>query len=366
MDAVPYLIAYLMPIVTAAGLWLGGGWVFAGLAFVFVATPLLDALSGLDEVNADDEAVAARAKKPWFDGLLRAWVPVQIGLIGFALWWATHTEQPWWALLGGALSVGVTGSGGGITIAHELMHRARNLDRALAEVLMTTMSYTHFCVEHVFGHHKNVATPEDPAFAPYGQTLYAFLPRTLVGGVRSAWRLESRRAEKRGEARTWRDRRVRYALDLGLVYLAVGLLFGLGGLAFFALQSAVGILLLELINYVEHYGLERALVGPGRYERVTPRHSWNSAHRLTKFFLFGLPRHADHHASASRPYYALRHYPDAPQLPAGYAAMVLLSLLPPLWFRVMNPRVQAWQAGGTPAAPAPGGAPAGAALRAPT
>lgn len=345
MQSLPYLVAYLMPAVTALGLHLGGAWSFSGLAFVFVLTPLLDAASGKDEQNPDAETVEARGRSLAFNLVLWAWLPVQAALLAYALWWSADTAPAWWAWIGAALSVGVTVAGGGITIAHELMHRAGRFDRAVAEALMTMATYTHFCVEHVFGHHKNVATPEDPAFAPQGQTLYAYLPQTLIGGLRSAWKLETRRATKRGEAGTWRDRRVRYALDIVAIYAFVGAAFGAMGLLFFAVQSVTAMALLELINYVEHYGLARAEVAPGRFERVTPRHSWNSSHRLTKYFLFGLPRHADHHASASRPFYALRHFEDAPQLPAGYATMVLASLVPPLWFHLMDRRVDAWRQG---------------------
>jgi alkane 1-monooxygenase len=353
MAALPYLIVYLLPPATAYGLWRGGAWTFLGLAFVFVAIPIFDALLGLDEVNADAEGEAALDANPLLNLVVRAWLPVQVALIGYAIWWSAGGLTPleW---IGGALSVGVTAAGGGINIAHELMHRRDPRDRALAEVLMTTTSYTHFCVEHVYGHHKNVSTPHDPGSARAGQSLYAFLPQTLIGSVRSAWRLETRRAERAKQTGTLRDRRVRYPLDLLAIY---GLVFGLSGLpgvAFFAAQSAMAILLLELINYIEHYGLERRQIGPDRWEKVTPQHSWNSAHRLTKYFLFALPRHADHHANAARPYWKLRHFEGAPQHPAGYATMVLLSLVPPLWFRVMNPRLAAWRGqmppeGATPA-----------------
>ncbi len=345
MEALPYLIAYLTPAATALGLWLGGGWTFLGLGVVFGLIPVLDAVGGLDTENADADGEAARDRNPLFNWVVRGWIVPQLTLLAVALWQASTADWSALAWVGAILSVGTTNSAGGITIAHELMHRRGRFDRALAEVLMTTSTYTHFCVEHVFGHHKTVATPDDPAFAPYGQTLYAFLPRSLVGGLRSAWRHETQRATRKGDVGTLRDRRLRYALDVALAYGLVAALTGPVGVAFFAAQSLVSMVLLELINYIEHYGLARRQLPNGKYEKVTPHHSWNSAHRVTKHFLFALPRHADHHAHASRPYWKLRHFDDAPQMPAGYATMVLLSFVPPLWFRVMNPRVRHWNAG---------------------
>ncbi|MCA9546189.1 MAG: alkane 1-monooxygenase [Myxococcales bacterium] len=356
MDALPYLIGYLIPAVAAVGLWLGGPYTFLGLAFTFGAIPALDALGGLDTANADVAGEAARDRNPLFNLIVRLWILPHAGLLVFAGWLALTAGWGPVAWTGAVLSVGVMSAGVGITIAHELMHRRGAGDRALGEALMTLSSYPHFCVEHVYGHHKTVATPDDPAFAPYGQSLYAFLPKTLIGGVRSAWRHETRRvARKAGDRLTWRDRRVRYPLDLLVMYGAVAWLGGPLGVGFFAAQSLVAMVLLELINYIEHYGLERRRLPSGKYEKVTPHHSWNSAHRVSKHLLFALPRHADHHANASRPYWKLRHFDDAPQMPAGYPSMVLLSLAPPLWFRVMNPRVRQWNASVAerhPAAPA--------------
>ena len=170
--------------------------------------------------------------------------------------------------------------------------------------------------------------------------MYAFWPRTVGGGLASAWRLESARVERRGKAWSLTDRRLRHPLLLvGTLALAVAL-GGVAGLVLFVLQSLVAITLLEVVNYVEHYGLQRAEVA-GRYERVQPHHSWNATHRLTNWFLFNLPRHADHHAWAHRPYMELRAWPDAPALPLGYPTMVLIALVPPLWFHIMDPRVAA-------------------------
>jgi alkane 1-monooxygenase len=227
------------------------------------------------------------------------------------------------------------------------MHRRARWARALAELLMTSVSYPHFCIEHVLGHHRHVATPRDPASARLGETVFAFYARCVVGSLCSAWSLERERLSRAGQrAGTLRDRRLRYGLLLAGAYGLAGWSAGGLGLLVFAAQSVVGFSLLEVINYLEHYGLGRRELVPGHYERVRPEHSWNASQRLSNHYLFNLARHADHHANASRPYERLRHQDDAPQLPAGYATMLLLALVPPLWFRVMNPRVADWHARG--------------------
>ena len=243
-----------------------------------------------------------------------------------------------------ALSTGLM-TGIGINVAHELMHRRGRPERAGAEILMVMTTYTHFCVEHVLGHHKHVSTPVDPASSRLGESIYVYLPRTLLGGLRSAWRLEGQRVRRVGIP-SWslRNRRLRYALTLLAVYVFIGATVGAVGVVFMALQSAVAMLLLETINFIEHYGLARREIRPGVYERTMPAHSWNASERMTNWFLFHLQRHADHHHLASRPFFALRHIDDSPQMPTGYAGMILLALVPPLWRRVMDPRVLAWQA----------------------
>jgi alkane 1-monooxygenase len=222
------------------------------------------------------------------------------------------------------------------------MHRRSPIDRALAEVMMTVISYPHFCVEHVYGHHRKVATREDAASSRFGETLYGFLPRTLWTSLRSFWEIETAIAKRKGlSLGSPRDRRVRYPASVAAMYGATYAVGGWASVIALAVIGAVAILVLETINYLEHYGLARARTKSGGYERVQPHHSWNSAHGLSSRFLFGLTRHADHHYLSSRPYAILRHHPDAPQLPHGYGAMFLIALVPPWWRRVMDPRVLA-------------------------
>lgn len=338
----PYFFSFFTPLLVVLGAHLGGAFTLLPVAFLFVALPLLDERVGVDTRNPDD--AQAGAGRGWWDLPLWLWVPVQLGV---TLWVTLRVAAgaPGAAETAGlTLSLGVMNGAGGITVAHELMHRAGRGARAAAELLMASVSYPHFCIEHVHGHHRRVATPDDPATSRYREGLYAFYRRCVAGSLKSAWRIESERVARTAtRAFGLRDRRLRLPLLLAAGYAAVATLGGVRGLFFFVAQGAVAFSLLEVVNYLEHYGLLRREISPGSYERVRPAHSWNSSARLSNLYLFNLARHSDHHAVASRPYDRLRHHHDAPQLPAGYATMVLLALVPRLWFRVMDPRVEAWR-----------------------
>lgn len=342
MTHAAYYCAYVTPALMVLGAHLGGVFTLLPVAFLFVVLPVLDERIGVD-TRQPDETQAGRGRG-LLDLPLFAWVPVQLGVTLWLLLRVGAGEFGAAEAAGLAVSLGVMNGAGGITIAHELIHRAGRLERAAGEVLMTSVSYPHFCVEHVHGHHRHVATPRDPASARLGESLYAFYRRCVPQSVVSAWRIESARVARTAtRAFALRDRRLRYPLVLALVYAGAAWAGGTAGLAFFAAQSVVAFSLLEVVNYLEHYGLRRRETASGRYERVRPEHSWNSSARLSNLYLFNLARHSDHHAAASRPFDQLRHRDGAPQLPAGYAAMVLLALVPRLWFRVMDPRVLAWR-----------------------
>ncbi len=337
-----YLLAYLIPLTAALGVTLGGGWLLVTPLFIFALTPLMDELIGRDERNLDGEGEAAERANPVYDWVIRGWVPAQLAVVAYGL--STVADAGLAERVGLVFALGMMG-GIGINVAHELCHRKRRLDRGLAEALLTATTYTHFAVEHVHGHHRHVATPRDPATARLGETVYGFVPRSVIGSVASFWAIEGELAARKGYgAFDLRNRRLRYPLVWALVVAAIGVSMGAAAVAVFIAQSVVAFVMLEVINYLEHYGLERRETAPGRYERVQPHHSWNSAHTLSRWYLFGLPRHSDHHYLASRPYPILRHHADAPQLPAGYATMFLVALVPPLWRAMMDPRVAALRA----------------------
>jgi len=337
----PFFIVFSVPASLAVGAVLGGAWTLVPLLLTFVAVPVLDLVLAPNHRNPADDA----KHQAIFDLPLLLWIPVALGVTVFALARIGAGVFSSWEIAALIVSIGVVNGAGGINIAHELMHRKSKLHRAGAEILMTAVSYTHFCVEHILGHHRHVATPEDPATSRLGESVYRFYPRTVLGSLTSAWRLERARCAKKDIPWTsLRDRRTRYVLVLAAVYLGVGLAFGGLALAAFVAQGVVAFSLLEVINYIEHYGLVRRRLASGRYERVQPKHSWNSAHLVSNLYLFNLARHSDHHYLASREYDRLRHHEGAPQLPTGYAGMVILALAPPLFFRVMDHRVAAWNA----------------------
>ena len=313
------------------------------------ALPLADVLLGEDCMTAAPRRAVGRGWRAWFDAILYAWVPIQLALI---VWGAAAVGAAFRpgaladpvALAGLVVSVGILSGGIGITVAHELGHRRGRINRSLACLLLGSVSYAHFHIEHNQGHHAHVATPLDPATARRGESFYHFLPRTLRDSFAGAWRTERARLAARGRGTASPRNRMLWFVAAPIVFAtALRLAFGVAAALFFAAQSVVAFTLLELVNYLEHYELERRRGADGRYGRVGPEHSWNSSQRLTNWSLFNLQRHSHHHAQVTRRYQELEHVPGAPQLPTGYAAMILLALVPPLWHRVMDPRLAAWE-----------------------
>jgi alkane 1-monooxygenase len=256
-----------------------------------------------------------------------------------------HGGLPVMDRLGIAATLGML-NGIAINTAHELGHKKEHLERWFARIALAPCGYGHFFIEHNRGHHVRVATPDDPASSRLGETFWGFWPRTVVGSVRNGWRLEQTRLRRMGK-RSWTLRNdLLNAWAMTVVLWAVLIaLFGPGIVPYLLLQALLAFSLLEAVNYLEHYGLRRQSLPNGRYERVTPRHSWNSNHLTTNLFLYHLQRHSDHHANPTRRYQSLRHFDESPQLPAGYAAMILLAYFPPLWSRVMDKRVLAHYGG---------------------
>ena len=327
-----FTLAWTLPLGVGAAAW-ASPWAAWAVVFGFqVITALLERVPGLDR------SPPAVAPAPGFRFVLRAHVLLQIALLAVGTAIAASGAHGGFAVV--ALGVGIGGVTGaqGITFAHELGHSKSRLDRALAWVLMASVLYAHFMVEHYRGHHRRVGTDADPASARRGESLWRFLPRTLAGSLVSAWRLEAvhRQALGRGWVRSpllWAT----LAQAAGLVALA----WALGPLAllFWLVQAAYAVFLLETINYIEHYGLRRRIVG-GRPEPFGVAHAWNADHRVTNQFIANLQRHGDHHLHAWKPYESLRPVPG-PRLPTGYAGCLFLASVPPLWFRAVHPRLAA-------------------------
>jgi len=291
-----------------------------------------------DNLSTEDEK---NLKDSFFHKfLLLFMLPIQWLLIALLVW---ELQNVTWAMLdariiGLIISVGISCATFGINIGHELGHRNDRVSQFAAKSFFLSTLYMHFIIEHNIGHHRNVATDKDPASAVKGQWVYRFWFQSVVGSWTSAWNLEKARVEKKG-LRWWENEMIHFSLIQSGLVGAIYLIFGLSSMIGFCISATIGFLTLETINYVEHYGLRRELLENGKYERVQPHHSWNCNREIGRILLFELTRHSDHHAYPNRPYQLLRHHDNAPELPAGYPAMVLLSLLPPLWFRVMDHRI---------------------------
>jgi alkane 1-monooxygenase len=229
----------------------------------------------------------------------------------------------------------------GINVAHELGHRTNKFEQFLAKSLLLTSLYMHFFIEHNKGHHKHVATPNDPSTAKFKQTVYAFWIQTFIGTYLSAWHIAIEDAKKKKGflPAIFNEMMLFQIIQLGLVLL-IFINFGITITAYFILAAFLGAILLESVNYIEHYGLQRAKGQEQQFERVQPHHSWNSNHIIGRLMLFELSRHSDHHYLASRKYQILRNLDEAPQMPTGYPGMIILSLFPPLWFKVMHQQMR--------------------------
>ena len=344
-QALPFLISFVtVPAIVLGGLY--GGWY---LAFPFLIgwglLPLLDRLTGLNIRNLDP-ALSDNALV-WHRAVTLIWVPVQMALIFWSLWWLGNgSTLSGWEIAVFALSVGISTGATGITFAHEMIHQKARWERLLGEFLLISTSYGQFATEHVYGHHITVGTPKDPATARKGESFTRFFIRCVTGTFTSAWKLEAQRLARRGRP-IWHASNPfwRYILGWLAFMIAAYWLAGWVGVGFFLLQSLMAVYELEGVNYVEHYGLTREYLGDGKFERVKPHHSWNASQQVSNWFLINLQRHSDHHYRPNRRYPLLQHYGDdeAPQLPLGYAGMIIMAAIPPLWFSVMDKRVEAWR-----------------------
>jgi alkane 1-monooxygenase len=315
---------------------------FWGPIFVFGVMPLLDTAIGKDSANPPDSVVKWLEQDRYYRWCTYLYIPLQyIALVGGASLLASG-DLSTIEKVGLALTLGCV-NGIGINTAHELGHKRASLERWLSKIALAPTGYGHFFIEHNRGHHVRVATPEDPASSRMGESFYRFWPRTVAGSLRSSWELEVERLARTGRG-PWTIRNdILNAWAMSVVlFAALVATFGLGILPYLVVQAVFGFSLLEVVNYLEHYGLLRARREDSpRYERTRPEHSWNSDNVSSNVLLYHLQRHSDHHAHPLRRFQALRHFDEAPELPSGYATMIVLAAVPPLWRRVMDPRVVA-------------------------
>ena len=314
---------------------------WSGPIFIFGIVPLLDTLIGKDGENPPESLTAALEQDRYYRWCVYLFLPLQFAsLVWACAIWSRGALRPLDSL-GLAMTLGVVG-GTGINAAHELGHKSEKLERWLSKIALAQTGYGHFYVEHNRGHHVRVATPEDPASSRLGESFWVFLPRTLAGSVASAWEIEKRRLRLKGKPTMCIQNDVinAWAMTLAL-YGGLAAVFGISVLPWLLVQAMVGISLLEVVNYLEHYGLARQKRPDGQYEPCAPQHSWNSNNVASNVLLYHLQRHSDHHAYPSRRYQVLRTLDDAPELPSGYGAMAVIAVLPSLWRRIMDPRVKA-------------------------
>ncbi len=319
---------------------LGVMWWYGPL-LVFGIVPFLDHAIGKDSTNPPDSVIKVLEEDRYYRWCIYLFIPLQYAALVFACWMWSSGDLSFAESLGLAVTVAMVG-GIAINTAHELGHKRESHERWPSKVALAQTGYGHFFIEHNRGHHARVATPEDPASARLGESFWEFLPRTVAGSLRSALHLERVRLDRVGKPFLSIHNDVFNAWAMSLALFG-GLIaaFGLEVAPWLAVQAVIGFSLLEVVNYIEHYGLLRQLREDGRYERCRPEHSWNSDNVASNVFLYHLQRHSDHHANPIRRYQALRHYEDLPELPSGYATMITLALVTPVWRRVMDPRVLA-------------------------
>lgn len=336
-----YFIAYIAPLAGYLGIYFGGIWSFGSIYIAFVLIPILEQILPKSDVNLPLEQEEKKAVSHFFDLLLYLNIPILYGLIAYLFNTLLKGGLENYEIVGMICNVGLIVGTCGINVGHELGHRTSKMEQTLGKILLLPALYMHFFIEHNRGHHKNVATPLDPASARLGESVYAFWVRSVTGSYLNAWKLENERLRKIGKSTfSWSNEMLRFQI-FQIGYLStVGFIYGWQMIGYAVGIAVFGFLMLECVNYIEHYGLRRNLLPNGRYENVTPQHSWNSDHELGRIFLYELTRHSDHHYKSTRKYQVLRHFEESPQLPLGYPASIIASLVPPIWFGMMNGKVR--------------------------
>ena len=334
-----YLSPFILYYGSLVAFMASGFVIWIPLLYAWFIIPVIELFIKADESNLSGAEEELARQNKWYDILLYLVVPFQYFALGLFLYNITYQEQSWVDMAGKTLVMGLLCGVMGINVGHELGHRTSKFEQFLAKALLLTSLYMHFFIEHNKGHHKRVATREDPSSARYGEWLYAFYFRSIVFSYFSAWHIASKDARKKGfKPFSIHNEMLRFQLIQLVFVAAIFFFFGWLTGILFVVAAVQGILLLETVNYIEHYGLQRKQVAEGKYERAQPEHSWNSNHVIGRVMLFELSRHSDHHYLASRKYQVLRHHDLSPQMPTGYPGMMLLSLIPPAWFYVMHRR----------------------------
>lgn len=336
-----YALPFILPLLFIAGIAYGG-WLNFGVAiFAFGFIPLMELLVKPNAENLDAAELEMRREDRSYDYLLYLIVPMVYGCIAWYFYNLAFRNPSNIEIAGTTVSLGIILGGIGINVAHELGHRNIRFEQTLAKLLLLPCAYLHFFIEHNRGHHKNVSTPEDPASSRMNETLYHFWIRSLVYSYISAWKIENKDLKRRMKpVWSFKNQMLRFQGYQVVFWGVLLLLFGWKNILLYTGAAIIGFLLLETVNYIEHYGLQREKISEFRYEKVNPIHSWNSNHVVGRIMLFELSRHSDHHFQPQKKYQILEHHDQSNQMPTGYPGMMLLSMFPPIWFSVMNPKIE--------------------------
>jgi alkane 1-monooxygenase len=340
MKDLKYLAAFSIPVMAFIGLFFQGYWVWATPIFAFVCIPVLELIFPVDTKNLQPEDADSKLKHKLFDWLLYLNLPIVYGLVLYALVLVSSQPLETYEFVGLVISVGIVLGVNGINVGHELGHRQTTSERFIGKALLLPSFYMHFYIEHNFGHHLHAATPEDPATARYNQSVYSFWLTSSIRQYFNAWNIQKKLLKNNNRSFFYIKNDMLWFTLFQIGYLIViGVTVGTIALIFAVLAGIVGFILLETVNYIEHYGLLRLKTKSGRYERVKEIHSWNSNHVIGRIVLYELTRHSDHHYKSSKKYQVLDCHDESPQMPFGYPTSMVLAMVPPLWFKIMNKRV---------------------------
>lgn len=340
MKDLKYLAAMTLPISAVISIYFKGGWSYFTPFYAFVLIPILEILLPHDTSNFKGEQRERKKKSKIFDWMLYLNAPIIFSLIMYTLFDITNQSYTSFEIIGLILSIGIVLGTNGINVAHELGHRQTTNERHLGKLMLLPSFYMHFYIEHNFGHHANAATKEDPATAQYNQSVYSFWFTSVVRQYFGAWKLQLKLLKSTNKSFfSLKNDMLWYTLFQTAYVAFISIFFGKTGLLFAFSSGIIGFLMLETVNYIEHYGLLRAKLPSGRYERVREVHSWNSNHVIGRIVLYELTRHSDHHYKSSKKYQILDYHDISPQMPYGYPTSMVMSFIPPLWFKIMNPRI---------------------------
>jgi alkane 1-monooxygenase len=344
MKRLKYLLVYLLPLSVYISFTSKGLLTFTPLFLFFVLVPLIELLIPADSTNFSQEVAAKEKNNSFYSFILYLTLPVQVFFLFLFFKAIQEPNLTTLELAGRIYGMGLMCGVIGINVGHELGHRSNRIEQLIGELLLLTALNTHFLPYHNEGHHRNVATPKDAATARKNEWVFTFWLRSHFSSYIEAWQIENKRMAKKGYTQfSLHNKMVVYTLANIVLIAAIYFFFGLFVLVSFLIAAIVGILLLETVNYIEHYGLLRNKKENGKYERVKHIHSWNSDHILGRLFLFNLSRHSDHHYKGSKKYQILESVPQSPQMPTGYPGMIILALVPPLWFWYMHKQLRKFQ-----------------------